>query len=175
MGARQRFAACVQGWNDTLQWLSHTRLAMELSPLICLHLHAQHSTCHIQADIYANMPKPHRQSKRAHWYWAALPVYAIIFKAHSPHLFPLFPSLSRQPTGKTGCRRTADSNSFSSSQCLLQTFTEYFDFNKSKWATQPCFIKGTPDWGKYWFFTQLCCFPQENRCYSGSADDCKFH
>lgn len=56
------------------------------------------------------------------------------------------------------CRRTADSNSFSCSQWLLQTWTVDFDFNKSKWATQLCFIKGSSDGGKYPSFAQPCSF-----------------
>lgn len=79
-----------------------------------------------------------------------------------PTLIPLSPPpllflcLARKSTSKTESKRTADSDSFSCSQRLLETWAEYFDFNKSKWAMWPCFIKGSSDWGKYALFAQPC-------------------
>lgn len=56
-----------------------------LSAFACSTIHMSHT-----GRQYANMPKPQRRSKRTHWYWAVLPVYAIIFKAHNPHYFHFF-------------------------------------------------------------------------------------
>lgn len=123
---------------------SHPWLAMELSSLVCLHLHAQQSTCHKQADNMQTCQN-HRSKAKDTLILSSTTGICRHIQSTQPTLIPFFLSLSSEPTSNTECRRTADSNSFSCSQWLLQTWTEYFDFNKSKWATQLCFIKGSSD------------------------------
>lgn len=158
---------------------------MELSSLVCLHLHAPQSTCHKQADDMQTCQKPQKQStkkkKRENTLVLSSTTTGICnhIQSTQPTLIPVFfffRSSSSEPTSNAECRRTADSNSFSRSRWLLQkTWAECFDFNKSKWATRPCFIKGSSDRGKYPFFSsalQFVCFffPHENRCYALYSD-----
>lgn len=98
-----------------------------------------------QTKKNANMPKPQRQSKKkTHWCRAALPGRCSHIQSRWPALLSFLSFFLPLP-GKSS-RRTADSHTFSCSWWLLQTFRERFDFNRSKWATQPCFIKGSSDW-----------------------------
>lgn len=163
MGARQRLIARVQGWNSTLKWLPTPGLQWSGHPLFAFACSTNDMSQ--TGKQYANMPRSHKQNEKSTLVLRGTTGICNHIQSTQPTLIPFFLSLSREPNSNTERRRTADSNSFSCSQWLLQTWTEYFDFNKSKWATQPCFIKGSSDWGKYPFFALLCSFPQENRCY----------